>query len=88
MEKREIKIGDTFRIGGLTFIPLTEICLHYWYDSDRITFFYSRKPVAIAVVSQHNNRAIDISGEEIPFAELVKMAPHIESLLNSTPGTS
>jgi hypothetical protein len=88
MEKREIKLGDTFRIRGLTFIPLIEICLNYWYDSDRITFFYSRKPVAIGVVSQHGNRAIDISGEEILFAELVKMAPHIESVLPPTPDTA
>ncbi len=82
MEKKEVKIGNSITIAGVTLIPVEKISLNYWHGKGSISFFGIKQPVSIVVVSQAEKKAFRISGEEISLNQLIQEIPDIKELLD------
>ena len=83
MEKIEITSSEILQIGGLKIIPFIEMRLRYSHNDNRFSFFGSKCPIAILIVTEQGNTAFNIDGKEMPLAELAEKTPHIHSILNS-----
>jgi hypothetical protein len=81
MEKREIKIDDALHIDGFILVPILETSLLYRYQNSTFSFFYSRNPVIVLVISEHFKKAFHISGKELPLEELCGLIPDIAEIV-------
>jgi hypothetical protein len=88
MEKREIIIANAFDIHGLTFIPVIESTLRYWYYNNTLSYYYSGNPVIILVVAKQTVKAFHISGKELPLEELCSLVPDIAGIVSARPTDS
>jgi len=81
MEKEEIKIEAPFTVAGATLVPIVKTSLNCWHGKSRLSFFSTKQPVSLVVVSPQARRAFRISGEEISLDQLTKEVPGIKELL-------
>jgi len=81
MEKEEIRIEAPFTVAGVTLVPIAKASLSYWYGKGRLSFFGTKQPVSVVVISPQARRAFRITGEEISLDELAKEVPGIEEIL-------
>ncbi len=81
MEKEEISAGTLIRVGEVTLVPIlrtTVVCLS---GRRGITGFGTREVIGMVVVSPEGNRAISVSGEEVPVEKYTEKVPEINELL-------
>ena len=78
MEKKEVAIGNTIAIAGITLIPITEVSLNYWQGKGGISFFGVKQPVSIVVLSSSEKKAFKVSGAEVSLDELRQEVPKIK----------
>ena len=81
MGKIEIKIDTALDIHGLTLIPVIEISLQYRYFNNSLSFFYSRSPVIVLVITEGTAKAYHISGTELPLQELYWLIPDLAEIV-------
>lgn len=81
MEKKEIAIDNPVTIDGLTIIPVVQVLLNSWHVKDKASFFGSKQPIALIVVSPLAKRAFRITGEEVSIEQLIQEAPGIKEVL-------
>lgn len=81
MEKKEVGIGNPVAIAGVTLIPVTKVSLNYWRSNGGISFFGSKQPFSVIVVSPSEKRAFRITGEEVSLDQLIQEVPGIQELL-------
>ncbi|MFC2016104.1 hypothetical protein ACFLUF_00125 [Chloroflexota bacterium] len=81
MEKEEIRIEAPLAIAGVTLVPIVKVSLNYWYTKGRLSFFGTKQPVSLVVVSPQAKRAFRINGEEISLDQLTKEVPGIKEVL-------
>ncbi|MFC2046699.1 hypothetical protein ACFLTK_00265 [Chloroflexota bacterium] len=81
MEKKEIKIEAPFAIAGVTLVPIVKTSLNYRHSKNSLSFFGTKQPVSLVVISSQAKRAFRISGEEVSFDQLAKEAPGLEEVL-------
>ena len=81
MEKEEIIIEAPFAAAGVTLIPIVKTSLNCWQRKDYHSFFVTKQPVSLVVVSPQARRAFRITGEEISLDQLAKEAPGITEML-------
>jgi len=81
VEKEEISAGTLIRVGEVTLVPIlrtTVVCLS---GRRGITGFGTREVIGMVVVSPEGNRAISVSGEEVPVEKYTEKVPEINELL-------
>ncbi|MFC1932317.1 hypothetical protein ACFLXU_01635 [Chloroflexota bacterium] len=81
MEKEEIKIEAPFDAAGVTLVPIVKTSLSYWQGKRCLSFFGTKHPVSMIVVSPQAKKAFRINGEEISLEQLIKEAPGIKEIL-------
>ena len=81
MEKEEIRIEAPFAVAGVTLVPIVKASLNCWRSRGRLSFFGTKQPVSLIVVSHQTRRAFRINGEEVSLDQLTKEAPGIEEIL-------
>lgn len=81
MEKTEVGIESPVVVAGITLIPVVEVSLNYWDGHGGISFFGTRRPVSVVVVSPSAKRAFRITGEEVSLDQLITEAPAIKEVL-------
>ena len=81
MEKEEIRIEPPFAIAGVTLVPIAKASLNHWQSKGGLSFFGTKQPVNLLVVSPQAKKAFRINGEEISLDELTKKVPGIEEML-------
>ena len=83
MEKEKIDAGAPIRIGEVTLVPILRtavVCLNVRQGT---TGFATKEVAGLVVVSPAGNRAISISGEEVPIEEYATQLPEVRELLQS-----
>lgn len=81
MEKEEIKAETPTIVAGMTLVPVVKASFNYWEGKNCSAFFSSQQPLSVAVVSEKDRKAFRISGEEVPFEQLVKEIPDLERII-------
>jgi uncharacterized spore protein YtfJ len=81
MEKKEVNVGKSMTVAGVTLIPVTEVWLNHWSGNGKLSFLGSKQPAGVIVVSQSAKRAFRITGEEISLDQLVQEIPGIKEIL-------
>jgi len=81
MEKEGIRIEAPFTVAGVTLVPIVKTQLNCWQTKNRLSFFGTKQPVSIVVVSPQVKRAFRISGEEVPLDQLTEEVPAIKEIL-------
>ena len=81
MEKEEIKVETPTTVAGVTLVPVVKTSLNYWEGKNRSAFFSSQQPLSVVVISKRERKAFRISGEEVPFEQLVKEIPDLETVI-------
>jgi len=81
MEKEEIRIEVPFAIAGVTLVPIVKASVNCWHGKAHLSFFGTKQPVGVVVVSPQAKRAFRIDGEEVSLDQLAKEAPGIEETL-------
>lgn len=81
MEKEEISIEAPVAVAGLTLIPVVKTSLNCWHRKGWFSFFGTKQPVSVVVVSPQARRAFRIDGEEIPLDQLMKEVPGLKETL-------
>ena len=81
MEKEEIRIEAPFAVAGVTLVPVVKAWLNCWQSKGRLSFFGTKQPVSVVVISAQAKRAFRISGEEISLDQLTEEVPGIKEIL-------
>ncbi len=81
MEKEEIRIEAPFAVAGVTLVPIVKTSVNYWHSKGRLSFFGTKQPVSIVVISPQAKKAFHINGEEIPLDQLINEVPGIKEVL-------
>lgn len=81
MEKEEIRIEAPFAVAGVTLVPIVKARLNCWQSKRRLSFFGTKQPVSVVVVSPQAKRAFRINGEEVSLDQLAKEVPGIKEIL-------
>ena len=81
MEKKEVRIGNSVTVAGVTVIPVVEVSLNYRHGNRSISFLGVKQPVSVVVVSPSARRAFRITGEEVPLDQLMQEVPDIKEIL-------
>ncbi len=79
MEKKKVTAGKPLSVGGLTLIPVIETTVLEWDKPPRASFAGYRTPVAIIISEPGKKRAFRVTGEEIPFSDLVRDYPSLKN---------
>jgi len=66
---------------GVTIVPVVRTSINRWKSPSGLSFFVSKEPIAIAVVSASAKQAFRISGQEITPGELIEEVPSIKGIL-------
>lgn len=83
MEKKEVVIDNPVVIAGVTLLPLARVSMNYWHSNGGISFFGSKQPVSLVVVTPSGKRAFRITGEEISLEQLVRDFPGLKEKLEN-----
>ena len=83
MEKKEVVIDNPVVIAGVTLLPVARVTLSYWHGNDRISFFGSKQPVSVVVVTPSEKRAFRLTGEAVSLEQLVQEVPGLKEKLAS-----
>ena len=81
MEKEEISTGTLIRIGEVTLVPILRTAVVCLSGRRGVTGFGTREVIGMVVVSLEGNRAISISGEEVPIEKYATQVPEVDELL-------
>ena len=81
MEKEEIRIEAPFAIAGVTLVLIVKTSLNCWQSKRSLSFFGTKQPVSVVVVSPQARRAFRINGEEVPLDQLTKEVPGLKEIL-------
>ena len=81
MEKEEISTGTLIRIGEVTLIPILRTAVVCLSGRRGVTGFGTREVIGMVVVSPAGNRAISVSGEEVPIEKYATQVPDVRKLL-------
>jgi uncharacterized spore protein YtfJ len=81
MEKKAVAIGDPVSVSGLTLIPVIQVLLNSWRGQRGASYFASKRPTAVVIISQATKRAFRITGEEISIDQLQQESPEITDAL-------
>ena len=81
MEKEEIKIEAPFAVAGVTLVPIVKTSLNCWQGKRCLSFFGTKQPVSLVVISPQAKKAFRVSGEEISLDQLIKEVPGIKEIL-------
>jgi hypothetical protein len=81
VEKEKISVGTRITIGELTLVPILRTSVVCLSSRRGIAGFGTKEVTGIVVVSPAGNRAVSISGEEVPVEEFASAVPEIEELL-------
>jgi len=81
MEKEEIRIEAPFAIAGVTLVLIVKASLNCWQSKRSLSFFGTKQPVSVVVVSPQARRAFRINGEEVPLDQLTKEVPGLKEIL-------
>jgi len=81
MEKEEITIEAPVAVAGATLIPIVKTSLNSWHRKGRLSFFGTKQPVSVVVVSPKARRAFRINGEEVSLDQLTKEVPSLKEVL-------
>jgi uncharacterized spore protein YtfJ len=81
MEKKAVAIGNPVSVSGLTIIPVVQVWLNSWRGRRGASYFGTRQPIAVVIVSPTANRAFRITGEEISIDQLQQEAPELARVL-------
>ena len=81
MEKEEISTGTLIRIGEVTLIPILRTAVVCLSGRRGVTGFGTREVIGMVVVSPAGNRAISVSGEEVPIEKYATQVPDVRELL-------
>ena len=82
MEQEEIKIEAPFAVAGVTLVPIVKTSLNYWQSKRCLSFFGTKQPVSLIVISPQAKKAFHINGEETSVEQLTKEVPGIKEILN------
>jgi uncharacterized spore protein YtfJ len=83
MEKKAIDIGNPVSVSGLTIIPVVQVSLNSWRGRRGASYFGTRQPVAVVIVSPAANKAFRVTGEEVSIDQLQQEAPELTGILES-----
>jgi hypothetical protein len=81
VEKEEISAGVLIKIGDVTLVPILRTAVVCLSGRRGITAFGTREVIGMLVVSPAGNRAISISGAEVPVEEYAEKVPQASELL-------
>jgi len=81
MEKKKIEAENPISVAGITLIPIVRVSINHWHSKNGLSFFASKEPIAITVVSPRATKAFRITGEEVSLEELIKEVPEIKEVL-------
>ena len=82
MEKTEVTIESPVSVAGLTLIPVVQILKCLWQRENSTSFFATKRPIAVVVISPSAKKAFRVTGEEVSIDQLVKEAPDIKEVLD------
>jgi len=83
MDKKQVEIGKTVRIGQVILIPIVEFSLNYWHGEHRFSCFCTAQPVFIVVVSPSWKRGFRANGEEVPLELVIEEIPGLREILEA-----
>ena len=75
MEKKEVEISHPLTVAGVTLIPVVSTSLNYRHSKRGASFWGTKQPIGVILVSPSGKRALRVSGEEVPLNELVQEVP-------------
>jgi uncharacterized spore protein YtfJ len=87
MEKKAVAIGNPVSVGGLTIIPVIQVLLNSWRGRRGASYFGSKQPIAVVIVSPAANIAFRITGEEVSIDKLQQEAPELTGILEGICGS-
>jgi hypothetical protein len=80
MMRREVAESPVV-VDGNTLVPIVEVSLQHWCDKRGTTFFGWKIPTAVVVISRTEEKALRMTGEEVPLAELSAKVEGMEEVL-------
>jgi len=87
MEKKELKAEQPVAVAGLTLVPVVRVSLNSWQENGLTTFYGSKQPVSIVIISSSTEKAFNMNGEEISLERLAGKVAEIRRLLEVLPSS-
>lgn len=81
METEVIRVAQHITVGEITLFPIIRTSVSCRNGNSGIVCSGSKNLVGIVVVSPKEKRAINVNGEEVPFAQYMKYVPALKELL-------
>ena len=81
MEKQKVTAGKHIILDQVTLVPVLRTTVCGYNGKHGITGFGSKEVIGVVVVSPAGIRAIDISGEEVPVKEYLRLMPDLAEVL-------
>ena len=81
MERKEVEIGNSVTVAGVTLIPVIKVSLNYWRRNGSLSFFGVKQPIGMVVVSPSGKRALRITGQEVPLDQFIQEVPGMKEVL-------
>ena len=79
--KKKIAVEKPIILAGSTLIPVVRILANRWQGKNGLSFFASKEPIAIGVISPLTKQAFRITGEEISLDALIEEVPEIKDII-------
>ena len=79
--KKKVAVENPVAVASVTLIPVVRSLVNRWHSKNGVSFFASKEPVAVALVSPSTKKAFRITGEEITLDELIEEVPDIKQTL-------
>ena len=83
MEKKEVEIGSSVTVAGVTVIPVIEVSHSCWYKNRGISGFGIKRLTSVIVVSPSVRKTFRVTGEEISLGQLTQETPDIKEILEA-----
>ncbi len=78
MEKK-VRTEKAVSLGGITIMPVVEVCLNCRRLSGGLFFSAAKRPWAVLIIAGGERRAFNLAGKEVPFDEVLAKVPGLET---------
>ena len=83
MEKEEVVAGEPIVVGETTLVPIVRTVIVCRNGKEGIVGFGGKEIIGVIVISPTGQRAINVSGEEVPVDDYASRIPKVAELLRA-----
>jgi hypothetical protein len=79
MEKKQVTVGESVIVSGLTITPITKVFTYWWQDKERFSFFCLKQPLFVLISDRCSPiKIFTITGKAISQEQIISDYPDLK----------